>query len=313
MSSELQARPAFPDVLIAPLDGSRTSERSIPLLVRLADHLDVPVRFLHVFDSIRQLRKFARTDIEWSEDADPRALLDPPAWMEDSVSELAATEARIEVVGRVGKPSEEIIKELNRTEHSWAIMSSLGATGTRKLFLGSTTRKVVRSATSPLIVVPAHLPKLQAESESRSGTVSVLLDGTEVSHSSIPHAAAIAEGCGLNLEFVRVAETFRDDAGAAADELRWEKQSRDEVEGYLDRIAEEWSSLSCPVSTAGLGGNPVKQICRHVEESSPLLVALATRRRSGIERWTYGSVAEKLADSVSIPLMLVPVDDAWLE
>lgn len=308
MNIHHDVRPISPEVLIAPLDGSQMSERSVPLLTRCALNLRIPVRVLHVFDSIRKLRRYASSDIYWSEDADPRALVNAPAWMQDVVDDMKSAGVQVEIVGRVGNPSDEILKEIARDESAWTIMCSLGSTGARKLFLGSTARNVLRSASDPVVIVPAHVPSQAVDDSAGSRKVTVLLDGTQQSESSIPHAAAMAEGCGVTLEFVRVAETYRNDNGNVIDGRAWEQQAREAVAYYLDQVARTWSTLSVPVTTVVLAGHPVTQICRHVTETQPLHVALATRRRSGIERWTYGSVAEKIADRVSIPLMLVPVD-----
>ena len=60
-----------------------------------------------------------------------------------------------EVMVLVGDPSAEITAVARRENADLVIMATHGLTGYRKMFLGSTTEKVLRQTTIPVLVVPA--------------------------------------------------------------------------------------------------------------------------------------------------------------
>jgi nucleotide-binding universal stress UspA family protein len=298
-----------PERLIVPLDGSTTAEQAMPVAQSLAESLNLPIRAIHVYDTIRELGAVTLGEIEWSSDADPRAVTRPPAFMRDVIERTREAGVDVEVIGRVGKPAEEICKELRETDRPWTVMSSLGQGGMRRLFLGSTSRQIIRTTESPVLLISDGSERIVRSSEIND-RICVLLDGTRQSESAVCHAATLASGAGLELELLRVAETFRDDGEPVSqEESNWESEVHAEGARYLADFAEVCGDLQIPIRQTVLSGSPLVQIVRHIKEVNPRFVALATRRRSGIERWTYGSVAEKIVDSVPIPLLLVPVAD----
>ena len=65
----------------------------------------------------------------------------------------AVGDVRLEV--GTGKPSSEILRISKERGADLIVMSSHGATGFRKLFFGSTTERVLRETTVPVLVTPA--------------------------------------------------------------------------------------------------------------------------------------------------------------
>jgi universal stress protein E len=63
------------------------------------------------------------------------------------------SEVRLEV--RAGKPALEIVRASHQAACDLIIMSSHGLTGVRKVFFGSTTERVLRETTVPVLVTPA--------------------------------------------------------------------------------------------------------------------------------------------------------------
>jgi len=52
-------------------------------------------------------------------------------------------------------------------------------------------------------------------------------------------------------------------------------------------------------------GNAAEQIIQFAEKSSVDLVAMTTHGRSGLQRWVFGSVAERILREGNTPLLLV--------
>jgi nucleotide-binding universal stress UspA family protein len=301
--------PRVPDRLILPLDGSRTAEHALTLALRIAAGLDIPLRVLHVFYSIKQLESFAVTPIEWSEDADPRAVIRPPATLRSVAKQAAARSVQLEFVGRVGSASAEICKEADESEHSWLVLCSHGASGFRRIVLGSTSRTVIRTVSNPVLLTAPVEHHTERPIQHSDRPIWVLLDGTPQSESSVCHAAALAAGLGTSLELVRVAETMRDEAShSTPEDERWERPIVEGANQYLEDVRARCVGHTGAIEVRTLAGNPRVAIPRFAEQTHPSVIVLGTRKRTGIERWTYGSLADRLLDSLSIPLLLVPME-----
>ncbi|TVR72979.1 MAG: universal stress protein [Sphaerobacteraceae bacterium] len=301
---------ARPDRLLVPLDGSAASDRVIPAVVNLASKLSIRVRVLHVFRDIKQMSRMTEGDVDWTADAEPRAFINAPAAIRESCARLNESGIEFEVIGRVGSAANEIVREAEFDPTAWIMMSSQGAGGIRRLFMGSTTTAVVRAAEQPVIMIPSELTDQRVNDLLHRPLISVFLDGSANAETAIQPAAMLAGDLKTQLDVVRVAETMRDsDDRPTPDDDRWEAPEVERVREYLERqgsaCADTYGIEVVPVI---LAGSPAVQLMRYAERARPGLVALATRKRSGIERWTYGSLAEQLVDRMQTPLLLIPVE-----
>jgi nucleotide-binding universal stress UspA family protein len=157
----------------------------------------------------------------------------------------------------------------------------------------------------------------------------VPLDGSELAECVLPHVEAIAGGCGVKeVVLVRAAESFNLPSGETVFndyqvkeiEARREKTAND----YLARIAGQMKLGDVTVSTlvlsskvSGLAssrdadvlsGTSVKaadMLTDYVKGSDADLVVIASHGRSGISRWVYGSVADRLLRSACIPVLMI--------
>jgi nucleotide-binding universal stress UspA family protein len=297
-------------ILILPLDGSTASDRIVPIVRDLAAQLSASVRVLHVFADINQLRRASVGDVDWSEHAEPRAHISPPASIRDSCTLLQSSGISVETIGRVGVASTEILREAGRQDDSWIVMASKGAGGFRQLFMGSTATAVARAANQPLILIPSEITANFLDSLDQHALVSVFVDGTQESETAIEPAAMLAGRLNSRLDVVRVAETMRDDPNRPTpDDEKWEIPELERIRDYLETQSKVCSGkYGIEVSPVALAGSPGVQLLRYAESARPGLIALATQRRSGIERWTYGSMAEHLVARLQTPLLLIPVE-----
>jgi nucleotide-binding universal stress UspA family protein len=300
-----------PHRLIVPLDGSVAADRAVPVAREIARRFEIPVSIVHVFANMKQLNAAARGKIDWTDQAEPRAAIEPPASIRDAVSELNRAGVSVDIIGRIGPAEREILQERALYPDGWIVMTSLGSSGVRRLFLGSVARAVIRSASCPVLLVPSRDGGEAGGTTFSGQKIAVCVDGKTDVAPSICAAASVAEAFEMEIDLVRVAETFRDSPQEATEEeKRWELPARAEVEAYLGRVAQACVSVRATINQVCLSGSPDVQIMNYVRAEAPALVTISTRRLSGIERWTYGSMAEKLVDSLPVPLLLVPTTDS---
>jgi nucleotide-binding universal stress UspA family protein len=129
--------------------------------------------------------------------------------------------------------------------------------------------------------------------------VLIPLDGSSLAEQVLPYGKQIAEVCGARIELIGAVERgdLPEDAVAEVEKERC---------GYLKRIAE---SLPAKYSPSWLcqRGRPADVIVDHAGGDPATLIAMATHGYSGIQRWALGSVAHKVVQAASAPVLLLPI------
>jgi nucleotide-binding universal stress UspA family protein len=128
----------------------------------------------------------------------------------------------------------------------------------------------------------------------------VPLDGSKLAERVLPHVKAIASGYGTGqVILLRVVEPLPAGIPPAIDFEVVGKAGVKAAERYLARIKARLSKEGLVVETEVLIGRPAKTIGEFAQRTEVDLIVIATRGRSGISRWVFGSVAE---GSCALPL-----------
>lgn len=150
--------------------------------------------------------------------------------------------------------------------------------------------------------------------------VVVLLDGSELAEQVLPHVAEIIQGRDSEVYLLSVAPTIVPTVATAvdiypiyttADFLTVEAAERERIERelneYLDMVAKRLEPVASQVSKVVRFGQPAEEILGYADEVTANLIAMCTHGRSGISRWVYGSVADKVLRGAKCPVLLVRV------
>ncbi len=122
------------------------------------------------------------------------------------------------------------------------------------------------------------------------GTVIVPLDGSDLAEQALPYAEAIARKANAPLHLMRVVPP---DAQASA-ETEARDYLREQAKNYGDRV-----QISVRM------GQPADQIVDGADEMTDPVVVMTTHGRSGIGRWLYGSVADRVVRGSGAPVLLI--------
>jgi nucleotide-binding universal stress UspA family protein len=136
--------------------------------------------------------------------------------------------------------------------------------------------------------------------------VVVPIDGSSLAERAVPYAVAFAKATGGKLLLVAVSEGV----GARLDGGRRPGQEIEEHEQqhyrrYLESTAKNFAAKGLDIETELRIGTAADEILRVVEEREPRLLVLATHGRSGLGRWRYGSVANRLMREAHAPTLVV--------
>jgi len=139
----------------------------------------------------------------------------------------------------------------------------------------------------------------------------VPLDGSELSKSIIEHVIRIAVGCSVpEVTLLRVREPM-DKQGqetlSADVAIKLDEVYREEMLSYLAGVAEELKQAGVNAITVVVAGNPADEILKYAEDNGVGLIMMSTHGRTGILRWAFGSVADKVVRNSVVPTLLGPV------
>jgi nucleotide-binding universal stress UspA family protein len=134
----------------------------------------------------------------------------------------------------------------------------------------------------------------------------VPLDGSELAECVLPHVKAIAAGCSTGkVVLLRIVEPLPAGIPPAVDFEVVQKAGVKAAEGYLVKVKAQLSKEGLNVEAKVLTGRPAETITDFAQREKVDLIALATHGRSGISRWVFGSVADRLVRSSSVPILLI--------
>ncbi len=139
----------------------------------------------------------------------------------------------------------------------------------------------------------------------------VPLDGSALAECVLPHVEAIARGCGVqDVIFLRAVEPYipTDPEGVGFNYKLIEQidaANKDAAVSYLAQLEGRIKYDGINIKTQVITGKAADSIAEYATKSAIDLIIVATHGRSGISRWVWGSVADRLLRSLCIPVLMV--------
>jgi len=129
------------------------------------------------------------------------------------------------------------------------------------------------------------------------------LDGSALAESVLIHARRLLspnDGELLLLQVVTLPPSTEADAGEPLD-LLWARATE-----YLQNVSGRLSSEGFRVRSRVVEGFPANQILSVAKRDKATLIAMSTHGRTGLSRWVFGSVTEKVLRASPIPVLAIP-------
>ncbi len=141
----------------------------------------------------------------------------------------------------------------------------------------------------------------------------VPLDGSELAECVLPHVESIAKGCSAqNVVFLRVVEPLYMSGAEGAgvyfsekDRQRLNSEDKAAAETYLSQLVNRMKYDEVEVQSEVKTGRAAESISEYATENSIDLITIATHGRSGVSRWVWGSVADRILRSACVPVLMV--------
>jgi nucleotide-binding universal stress UspA family protein len=311
--------------ILVPLDGSSLSESALPAAGRIARATDGSTLVLATVISVPIPSTYGefdpvsseQVDVEWS---------DAEAYLQKArqLPVLAGIETTYSV--QMGSPETALLDMISSNQCDLLVLTSHGRTGLARWALGSVSQHLVRFAAVPVLVLREQGPSLAPSHPDMEHAFRVLvcLDGSAFAEASLAPAAQLALAlddaahtqsqpgqASLHLEVVvppsQVSQTNKPETLGQAGATEY-------LARVADRMKQEYPTLSVSWS-ADVGSDTARTIVRVAESGKAVggagvhggydVVALSTHGRTGIARWTLGSVTDHVLDSSKLPALVV--------
>jgi nucleotide-binding universal stress UspA family protein len=296
--------------ILVPLDGSEVAELALVHAMELALKLDLEVVMLHVYEPdeggqvamreayMERVAERMRRGLQMPESKDRQQEQPPSMNVRTSLIE--------------GHTAEQIVRYAETNGIDVIVMATHGYSGIKRWRLGSVADKVLRASSIPIWLVRAQGSGEVTGDVWPGRRVLVPLDGSELAESVLPHVQALAkqkDGEPVEVVLVGVCEPMLLPSYYPPDiPLNWDhhialcKRSSGE---YLSNVVKRLKNAGVNARSEVLVGKAADAIIDFANEQAPNVIAIATHGRSGVSRWAFGSVAERVLRGVSGPVFLV--------
>jgi nucleotide-binding universal stress UspA family protein len=169
----------------------------------------------------------------------------------------------------------------------------------------------VSATEQPILLIRANVIKPARRKKQIFKKVLVPLDGSKESEAIMPYIGELASIVKTEVVLFHVVapvQFFYSIPGEASNQ----SLSPDDInkivakrKDYLDTLGAGLKEKGIKASSRVIVGEPAKDIIRIADEIHADFVAMSTHGRSGIDRWTLGSTADKVLHGGNTPIMLV--------
>lgn len=290
--------------LLVPLDGSALAERAISPAFAIARSLDndTPCT-LHLFRVVPPLLMtidptlYAETLSFAEEEAREYLLAIQNEWESDQTPAVAEVET--------GPVAESIIHYAQKKQINLIVMSSHGRSGIGRWVYGSVAEKVMRQACCATLII--RQPKEAAPLDTFRHIL-VCLDGSTLAEQVLTPILVLSRTMQAQVTFLRVVPPSHMAVETLALEQFLEQVEKIEQHNariYLSQLLKCLPTGESPIHLEVVMGPPAESIIDYAQENDVDLIAMCSHGRSGLSRWVYGSVAEKVLRGASCSTFII--------
>jgi nucleotide-binding universal stress UspA family protein len=214
---------------------------------------------------------------------------------------VPAREVKVHSEVLLGEPATEILDSANRRNVSLIAMASRGSSSQGPWPIGNIAAKVLRATIKPVLLVRAKANKAALQQKKLLRKILVPLDGSRLGEIAVPWADTLAQTLGAEIilfQVITAAEALVPSYTSPNPDT--EKAS---AMAYLEGVKKLVKGLK--TSTAVAFGSPADGIIDYAKANDVDLIAVSTHGRSGIGRWVFGSVTDKVLHSGDTALLVI--------
>ena len=286
--------------ILVPLDGSDLAEGALPYALEVAAASRSEVIIITISESSNELSPLHQAYVD-------RMI----ARTRDEMVKRSSPGQRISGKAMTGKPADEILRLAEEEQVSLIVLANRG-TGQGPWALGHIASKVLQASRTPVMLVKRGKAGRDRE-HSLVKRILLPLDTSVAGAAATPYAAELARLLHASLVLLHVEPKPLPWLFAPGVEFAYlppvspdqqAKQLTSHME-YVYKMAQALREKGLVVSCEASAGSPASEILRYAAANEIDLIALSTHGHSGIARFVYGSVTEKVLEMADLPVLVV--------
>jgi len=288
----------FKQILVT-LDGSKLAELALPYAEDLVETFNSDMTLLFICDTPHCKERYEH-----------QVYMENIAGLVAEQVRVKHPEVSVKQVVLEGHAAVEIVNYSNQNDVSLIAMATHGRSGIVAWALGSVAHKILHAVDIPVLLVRAgaHIQEV-----SRGGQlfehILVPLDGSEAGESALPYVMDLANKLSSEVILCQVAAQGRHvHTIGGLDYVRFNGHEVDaarEKSAYLTGVAARMEATKASMRSEMRVGDPAEEIIKLADEIGTCLVAMSTHGHSGIERWAFGSITDKIIHAGKTPVLVV--------
>ena len=258
--------------ILCPIDFSEASAGALRYAAAVADHFAARLILLAVEDPLLTQAADLGTGVLWTAEECQREIEQfASKTFGDSPPALAA----LEYEAAVGKPAPEILRVARDRGCDLIVISTHGLTGFRKLFFGSTTERVLRETTLPVLITPPADPGAVRVEDARRliRRILVPVDLSPASLHQVQIARGLAEALDVRLILAHVIEPVKSRLAARLNLARVEADRRAIAEDGMSELMATIPRRLHPEALVAYG-DPAEELAKVAQDRQAGLVVM---------------------------------------
>ena len=209
----------------------------------------------------------------------------------------------LEVVVSEGNPSKEIVRLADERQADLLVMGTHGRGGFERLFLGSVTEKVIRTARCPVLTVP---PPIQTPTATALIYKTILcpLDFSDASQRALEYALSLAKKTAASVLPLHVVEGFIDppdlDFNAHYNVPEYRRYMEEDALTRLNAVIDDVRDV-CNSEPRVVRGKAAQEILRVAEEVEADLIVMGVHGTGAADR--FGSTTHRIVREAPCPVL----------
>jgi len=222
----------------------------------------------------------------------------------------ACTKAGVSAEGVfLGASPMQSITELARARDTQlTVVGTHGRSGVVRTVLGSVAEEILRKSEVPVLLVNGHARSPRVDGVFARALVA--LDDTQTANAAMAIASKLAAGMATHLTLCNVIDSRELLARSVTygyDPIPFQAGMHVASQRLLRELADRNGHVATAEDLLHVEGEPAETLERMAMQHNCQVIVLGTHARSGLKRLVIGSVAESLARTSSLPVLVVPI------
>jgi len=279
--------------ILVSLDGSDLAELALPYAEELAIAFNSEVVLLYV-----------------SEAAESQYRHMHQLYIEDVAGQMKNRINKVTPLVLDGTPAREIIDYAEKNEVGLIIIASHGRSGVTPWVAGSVANKVLHAAKMPLLLIRATQPRQKEPPKHILNRILLPLDGSEAGEAAVPYIRRLMDRLDSEVILFGVVPSGKHIRTVGGlDYVLYPEQDLETVKAeareYLDKVYQQLKGGKGKVRVELRAGDIAREIINFAQGTKTSLIAISSHGHSGIKRWVFGSIANKVVQASKAPVLVV--------